>query len=69
MKKINFRFYNFFNKRFFEHLKKIENIDIKLEEVKEKLKNRSDNKAKKGDKFECDQDELFDDVQNLFDWT
>jgi hypothetical protein len=38
-----------------------------LEEVKEKLKNRSDNKTKKEDKFECDQDELFDDVQNLFD--
>jgi hypothetical protein len=48
-------------------LKKIENIDIKLEEVKEKIKNRPENKNKKEDKFECDQDELFDDVQNLFD--
>jgi hypothetical protein len=67
LKKINFRFYYFFNKRFFEHLKKIENIDIKLEEVKEKIKNRPESKTKKEDKFECDQDELFDDVQNLFD--
>jgi hypothetical protein len=48
-------------------LKKIENIDIKLEEVKEKIKNRPESKTKKEDKFECDQDELFDDVQNLFD--
>ena len=56
-------------KRFFEHLKNKENTEIKLEEVKKKPKKKfhKDYEAKHIDKSENNEDELFDDVQNLFD--